>query len=111
MSAQVLVGTEAREHLEAAEPWQHQVEDDDVGLDLARQLERGHAVACFGEEIAIVERCANELAERRLVVADQNRLAVFHRQSSKFSIGLPRWPHEREEGVDQNFKIARTGGR
>ena len=108
---EMLVGTDACEHLEAAEPGQHEVEHHEVRLDLTRQLERGHAVACFREEIPVVERCANELAERRLVVADQNRLEVFHQRSYKFSIGLPRWPHERKEESTRTFKIARTGGR
>ena len=83
---EMLVGTDACEHLEAAEPGQHEVEHHEVRLDLTRQLERGHAVARFREEILVVERGANELAERRLVVADKNRLPVFHRPSSKFSI-------------------------
>src|SRR5215510_2143616 len=105
----MLVGADSCQYLQAPEAGEHQVEDDDVGLHLARQLESGQPVTRLSEEIPLVERRADELAERRLVVADQNRLSVVHRpRFDALCIGLLRWPHERVKGDDPLFStIAR----
>jgi hypothetical protein len=78
--AKLLVRLQVSENLQASQPRQHEVQDDDVRLDLPRQLDCEQPVACLSEAIAVAERGAHEFAERGLVVADEDCLACFHGQ-------------------------------
>ena len=71
-----LVAADLLEHLDPGEAGQHHVEDDQVGGELARRGERLGAVRRLQEAIAAPEHRADELAQARVVVADEDRRAV-----------------------------------
>ena len=60
------------QHLEPVEVGQHDVEDDDVGLEVARDAQRGEAVSGGADVPALVAQGHREqLGKRRLVVDDE----------------------------------------
>ncbi len=75
--ALLAVGLQAAQHLEAVELGQHQVEDDEVGVALARDPQRLDPVAGRGGGVAgALEVAGDHLGDRRLVVDDEHGTAI-----------------------------------
>ena len=54
-------------------PWQHQVQDDEVGSGVAGQFEAGEAIAGGGNPVAVLLQIeANDAGDARVVFDDQH---------------------------------------
>ena len=74
--AQATVSAELLEHFDPAQAGEHDVENDEVRPILAREREGLGAVAGFDEAVTGSEHGPDELAQARVVVADENRCAA-----------------------------------
>ena len=82
---QVLVVADCLQHLDPAEARKHDIEDDQVGVELPRGDERLGSVRGLDEAVARPEHGSDELPQARVVVADENRRGV------RVGCGLKCW--------------------
>jgi hypothetical protein len=90
---QHLVGANVLEHLEPASPRHHHVEYDDVRPNPPGDLETLDSVVCLHELVAAVsEADADQLTQRRLVVADEHGCRETGHQKHGTRVPIPLKP-------------------